>query len=69
MTVLHNLSCVLCRVHVTDVDATKLVVYHSTVATTGALQAIKPEATAIGIIARWPLENNLNVWWAQFTKI
>jgi len=28
---------------------------------TGALPAIKPEATAIGIIARWPLENNLYV--------
>ena len=32
---------------------------------TGALPAIKPEATAIGIIARWPLEKNLNVSWAQ----
>jgi len=32
---------------------------------TGAPAAIKPEATAIGIIARWPLENNLNVWWAH----
>jgi len=28
---------------------------------TGALPAIKPEATSIGIIARWPLENYLNV--------
>jgi len=25
----------------------------------------KPEATAIGITVRRPLENNLNVWWAQ----
>ena len=32
---------------------------------TGALPAIKPEATVIGIIARWWLENSLNVWWAQ----
>jgi len=28
---------------------------------TGALLAIKPKATAVVIIARWPLENNLNV--------
>jgi len=27
---------------------------------TGTLPAIKPEATAIGIITRWPLENNVN---------
>jgi len=27
---------------------------------TGALLATKPEATAIGIIERWPLEINLN---------
>jgi len=35
------------------------------------LPATKLEATAIGIIARWPLENNLNVSWAQvlYTKI
>jgi len=32
---------------------------------TGALLANKTEATGIVIIARWPLENNLNVWWAQ----
>jgi len=38
--------------------------FHS-VRTTGALPAIEPEATAIGIIARWPLENNLNIRWAQ----
>jgi len=29
--------------------------------TTGAVPATKPEATAIGRSARWPLENNLNV--------
>jgi len=29
-----------------------------------ALLANKTEATGIIIIARWPLENNLNVWWA-----
>jgi len=28
---------------------------------TGALPAIKPKATAVVIVARWPLENNLNV--------
>jgi len=28
---------------------------------TGAVPAMKPEAVAIGITARWPLENNLNV--------
>jgi len=29
--------------------------------TTGAVLAMKPEATVIGRSARWPLENNLNV--------
>jgi len=29
--------------------------------TTGALPAIKPEATGMETIARWQLENNLNV--------
>jgi len=28
---------------------------------TAAVPAMKPEASAIGITARWPLENNLNV--------
>jgi len=27
----------------------------------GSVPAMKPEPTAIGITARWPLENNLNV--------
>jgi len=36
-----------------------------TVQTTGAVPAMKPEATAIGRSARWPLENNLNVWSAH----
>jgi len=35
---------------------------------TGALLAIKPEATTIGTIARWPLENNLDVWWAKLLR-
>ena len=34
----------------------------------GAVPAVKPEATAIGIITRWPLENNLIVWWAQVLR-
>jgi len=39
--------------------------------TAGALLAIKPEACAMVIIARWSLENNVNVCWAQVfhTKI
>jgi len=35
--------------------------YRSTVAGTGAVPAMKPEATTLGRSARWPLENNLNV--------
>ena len=38
------------------------------VATTGAVPAMKPEATATGRSGRWPLENNLNVWWAQVLR-
>jgi len=37
----------------------------------GQYPQINPEATAIGITARWPLENklnNLNVWWAQVLR-
>ena len=30
--------------------------------------AMKPEATAIGNRARWPVENNLNVCWAQILR-
>jgi len=33
-----------------------------------AQPAVKPEATAIGLIARWLLENNLNVRWAQVLR-
>ena len=38
---------------------------------TGALLVNKSEATGVVIIARWPPENSLNVWWAQVlhTKI
>ena len=36
--------------------------------TTGTVPAMKPEATAVGITARWPLKNNLNVWWAQVMR-
>jgi len=32
---------------------------------TGELPANTTEATGIVIIARWPLENNINVRWAQ----
>ena len=35
------------------------------VTTTEALPVIKPEATAMLIIARWSLENSLKVRWAQ----
>jgi len=34
---------------------------HLLVRPTGALPAIKPEATDIGLITRWQLENNPNV--------
>jgi len=41
----------------------------SLVPPTGALPAIKPEATALGFIARWPLlENNLNLSWSQVLR-
>ena len=36
---------------------------------TGELRAIKPEATAMAIIARWPLENNLTFDWVLHTEI
>jgi len=36
---------------------------------TGAVLAMKPEATTIGRSAKWPLENNLNVRWAYHTEI
>ena len=38
---------------------------------TGALPAIKPKVTTVGLIPRCPLENYLNIWWAQVlcTKI
>jgi len=35
------------------------------VVTTGALLVNKLEATGMVITARWPLENNLDVWRAQ----
>ena len=37
-------------------------------ATTGPVPTLKPEATAVGLTARWPLENNLNVWRAQVLR-
>jgi len=43
--------------------------YPVPVSPTGALTAIKPEATTTVIITRWPLENNLNVWWVKVLHI
>ena len=37
--------------------------------TTGALLINKPEATGVVILARWPLENNLKVRWAQVLHV
>ena len=35
---------------------------------TEAVPAMKPEATTIGISARWTLENNLDVSWVQVLR-
>ena len=51
----------ICYWHQTISDYRVLSMHASTV----ALLANKTEATSIVIIARWPLENNLNIWWAQ----
>ena len=51
--------------HITKIDSPFLSDNLVQVCITRAVSATKPEATAIGNSARWPLENNLNVWWAQ----
>jgi len=56
MTSLCFLSCQ----NVVSSEAVDLYIVDTVDQVTGAEQAMKPEATAIGRSARWPLENNLN---------